>query len=98
MDMDSKKALEISVIDDPREFAAMEEEWDDLYRGAPLSTPFQSWAWLYSWWEFYGEGCQLRIVAVRDGDLLVGLVPLMLERRWGFFGKLLFIGRFDGLP
>ena len=85
------RLLDATVIDDPREFAAMEEEWDDLYRGAPLSTPFQSWAWLYSWWEYYGEGCRLRIVAVRDGNLLVGLVPLMLERRWGF-GRLLYIG------
>ncbi len=69
----------------------MEEEWNELYRNAPLATPFQSWAWLYSWWEFYGEDCQLRIIAVRDGHLLVGLAPLMLQRRWGF-GRLLFVG------
>ena len=25
------------------------KEWEDLYRNSPQATPFQSWAWLYSW-------------------------------------------------
>jgi CelD/BcsL family acetyltransferase involved in cellulose biosynthesis len=82
---------EIAIIDDAKEFAVLEEEWEDLYRDAPLATPFQSWAWLYSWWEFYGEQYQLRLITVRKEGLLVGIVPLMLKRRWGF-GRLLFIG------
>jgi hypothetical protein len=46
---------------------------------------------LYSWWESFGEGYELRLITVRDRDILVGLIPLMLKRRWGF-GKLLFLG------
>ncbi len=82
---------EIAIIDDAKEFAALEEEWEDLYRDAPLATPFQSWAWLYSWWEFYGEEYELRLITIRNEDLLVGIFPLMLKRRWGF-GRLLFVG------
>ena len=82
---------DISVIEDARAFAALEVEWEDLYRNAPLVTPFQSWAWLYSWWESYGKGYELRLVTMREGNLLVGLMPLMLERRWGV-GRLLFVG------
>lgn len=85
------RGLRAEVIESPENFAALEEEWEDLHRNSPRSTPFQSWAWLYSWWEAYGEGYEPRIVAVRDGDLLVGIIPLMLERRLGF-GRLLFIG------
>jgi CelD/BcsL family acetyltransferase involved in cellulose biosynthesis len=81
----------IVVVEDTGEFAALEEEWEDLYRNCARVTPFQSWAWLYSWWEYYGEGRELRIVTVRDGGLLVGLVPLMLERGQ-IFGRLLFLG------
>ena len=82
----------IAVLEDTKEFAALEEEWDDLYQDAPLATPFQSWAWLYSWWEFYGEPYELRLITVRnEGGVLVGIVPLMLKRRWGF-GRLLFVG------
>jgi hypothetical protein len=70
---------------------ALEQEWEDLYDNSPLATPFQSWAWLYSWWESFGKDYELRLITVRDGDLLVGLIPLMLEYRWSFH-KLLFIG------
>jgi CelD/BcsL family acetyltransferase involved in cellulose biosynthesis len=88
----SMPRAEFAVVEDARAFAALEREWDDLYRNSPLATPFQSWAWLYSWWEFYGEGYEPRLVTVRDDEgLLVGLVPLMLERKMGF-GRLLWIG------
>ena len=85
--------LNAAVYDDAKDFAALEEEWEELYRHCPSATPFQSWAWLYSWWEHYGEGYELRIITLRDGEegQLVGLLPLMLERRWGF-GRLLFVG------
>jgi CelD/BcsL family acetyltransferase involved in cellulose biosynthesis len=84
--------LEVAVIKDTQAFAALEEEWDDLYHNSRGTTPYQSWAWLYSWWETYGEDRELRLITVRSEDgLLVGLIPLMLERRWGF-GTLLFIG------
>ena len=83
---------ETTILEDTKEFAALEEEWEDLYQDAPLATPFQSWAWLYSWWEFYGEGYELRLITVRDDEgLLIGLAPLMLERGLGF-RKLLFVG------
>ncbi len=83
--------LDVTIIEDTQDFAALEGEWEELYRSSPAATPFQTWAWLYSWWEFYGEDYELRLVAVRYADLLVGLIPLMLERRRGF-RRLLFIG------
>jgi CelD/BcsL family acetyltransferase involved in cellulose biosynthesis len=82
---------EALVLEDTQDFAALEEEWEALCRDSPRATPFQSWAWLYSWWESYGGGYGLRLVAVREGDLLVGLVPLMLEHRRGL-RRLLFVG------
>jgi hypothetical protein len=42
------------ILDDAQDFVALREEWEELYRNAPAATPFQSWPWLYSWWEFYG--------------------------------------------
>jgi CelD/BcsL family acetyltransferase involved in cellulose biosynthesis len=79
------------VLTEDRDFASLEEEWGELYEHIPSATPFQSWAWLYSWWEVYGEGYQLRLIIVRDGDLLVGLLPLMARR-----GRLLLIGDLVG--
>lgn len=86
----------ITVLKDSQAFRALEEEWEDLYDDSALSTPFQSWAWLYSWWEAFGEGFELRLITVRNGGVLVGLIPLMLECWWGF-RRLLFIGKFGQL-
>lgn len=85
--------LNDAVLDEARAFATLKQEWDELYADSPLATPFQSWAWLYSWWEIYGENYDLRLITIRAGGLLVGILPMMLERRWGLFGRLLFIGK-----
>jgi CelD/BcsL family acetyltransferase involved in cellulose biosynthesis len=81
------------VLSHTTQFASLKEEWDDLYESCPSATPFSSWAWLYSWWEVYGEGSyKLRLITLRDeDDLLVGLLPLMARRRLGF-GRLLLLG------
>jgi CelD/BcsL family acetyltransferase involved in cellulose biosynthesis len=80
------------MVQNIREFEALEEEWEDLYHESSIATPFQSWAWLYSWWQSYGEGYELRLLTMRDdAGLLVGIMPLMLERKLGL-RRLLFIG------
>jgi CelD/BcsL family acetyltransferase involved in cellulose biosynthesis len=91
-----KSQLDVAVLEDSQAFKALEEEWEDLYHDLPLSTPFQSWSWLYSWWESFGEDCELRLITVRDGSFLVGLMPLVLER-WCGFRRLLFVGKSDQL-
>lgn len=91
-DGSSKRPCLPEVVEDIRSFAALESEWNDLYLHSPRATPFQSWAWLYSWWESYGANHRLRLVALRDeGGLLVGLMPMMIRRKGGL-AKLLFIG------
>ena len=87
----TERRLDTAVLRDTEDFAALEEEWAELYGRCPSATPFQSWAWLYSWWEHYGGDYELRLIAVREGDLLVGLAPLMLRRGPGF-GRLLLVG------
>ena len=87
-----QRPLRTTVLRDTREFASLQEEWDELYENCPLATPFQSWTWLYSWWEVYGEDYQLRLITVRDGGgLLVGLLPLMVSRGPSL-GRLLLVG------
>lgn len=57
------------VVDDLRRFRRLADEWADLYDRIPTATPFQSHAWLTSWWEHYGHPGRLRVVFVRrDGE------------------------------
>jgi CelD/BcsL family acetyltransferase involved in cellulose biosynthesis len=58
-------------------------EWDDLFARCAAATPFQSYAWLESWWRTYGEPGRLRLTLVRHGDRLVAAAPMTLRWRSG---------------
>ncbi|MFI8104047.1 GNAT family N-acetyltransferase [Streptomyces sp. NPDC086023] len=75
------RELSVTLCRDPRRFAALEAEWNRLMRACPTATPFQSHAWLHSWWLSYGREGRLRIVLVRRAGELVGAAPLMLVHR-----------------
>ncbi|MDX2935876.1 GNAT family N-acetyltransferase [Streptomyces ipomoeae] len=65
---------------DEREFAALAPAWERLYRRCGAATPFQSHAWLHSWWTSYGRPGRLRLVLVREGGEhgeLRAVAPLM---------------------
>ncbi|MHC0430739.1 GNAT family N-acetyltransferase [Streptomyces sp. O3] len=75
------RALSVAVCTDPAEFAALGAEWNLLHRRCRTATPFQSHAWLHSWWLSYGGAGRLRVVLVRDGDRLVAAAPLTRRPR-----------------
>jgi CelD/BcsL family acetyltransferase involved in cellulose biosynthesis len=53
-------------------------EWDALAveSGEPTAAP----GWMLAWWRHLAPpGCELRIVAVRDGEELIGIVPLYAD-------------------
>ncbi|GGZ49613.1 GNAT family N-acetyltransferase [Streptomyces subrutilus] len=81
MSAGSTGGLSVTLCRDPRQFAGLEEPWNRLVRGCPTATPFQSHAWLHSWWLSYGREGRLRILLVRRGGELVGAAPLMLVHR-----------------
>jgi CelD/BcsL family acetyltransferase involved in cellulose biosynthesis len=62
--------------------AGLGPEWDDLFARCAAATPFQSHAWLESWWQAYGVPGQLRLVVVRVDDRLVGAAALRTRRHW----------------
>ncbi|MFD0315103.1 GNAT family N-acetyltransferase [Streptomyces flavalbus] len=66
------------LVTDERAFAALAPDWARLYGGCRAATPFQSHAWLHSWWLSYGRPGRLRLVVVRDGTDLVAAAPLTL--------------------
>ncbi|WP_108934008.1 GNAT family N-acetyltransferase [Streptomyces ardesiacus] len=71
----------VELVTDEAVFAALAPEWDRLYGRCAAATPFQSHAWLHSWWRSYGPPGRLRVVLARDGRELVAAAPLMLVRR-----------------
>ncbi|WP_399885143.1 GNAT family N-acetyltransferase [Streptomyces sp. BBFR51] len=73
--------LVTELVTDGRAFAALAPQWARLYGRCATATPFQSHAWLLSWWRSYGSGGRLRLVLARDGRELVAAAPLTLVRR-----------------
>jgi CelD/BcsL family acetyltransferase involved in cellulose biosynthesis len=73
-------ALHVDVIRDEAAFLAMGPEWDALVERAGIDHPFLRHDWVRTWWECFGSGKDLYVVAVRRGERLVGLAPLMRTR------------------
>ncbi|MEV0633459.1 GNAT family N-acetyltransferase [Streptomyces sp. NPDC050619] len=69
------------LVTDERDFAELASDWGELYRRCATATPFQSHAWLHSWWLSYGRRGRLRLILVRDGGELVAAAPLMRVSR-----------------
>jgi hypothetical protein len=81
-------ALTVGLTSDNDAFRALEDQWHALHEACPQATPFQTWEWLYTWWEFYGTPGTLRLVTARRDDRLVGVLPLMVTGP----GRLQFVG------
>jgi CelD/BcsL family acetyltransferase involved in cellulose biosynthesis len=74
--------LATEVITDAAGLDALREEWDALVvaAGLPMAAPAWALAWLR---HLAPDDAQARVIAVRDGDTLVGLAPLFLSRDGG---------------
>ncbi|MEV0318835.1 GNAT family N-acetyltransferase [Streptomyces sp. NPDC050658] len=70
----------VELCTDQEEFGALAPAWARLHRRCRTATPFQSHAWLHSWWLSYGTRGRLRVVLVRRDGELVAAAPLMRKR------------------
>ncbi|MGQ5638200.1 MULTISPECIES: GNAT family N-acetyltransferase [unclassified Streptomyces] len=77
----ARRARTAELVTDEAEFAALAPAWERLYGRCAAATPFQSHAWLHSWWLTYGRPGRLRVLLVRSGGDLVAAAPLMLVHR-----------------
>jgi CelD/BcsL family acetyltransferase involved in cellulose biosynthesis len=58
-------------------FEALKNEWNALLRRSQFDTIFLTWEWQTTWWQHLGRSRgPLYILAGRDGDRLVAIIPL----------------------
>jgi CelD/BcsL family acetyltransferase involved in cellulose biosynthesis len=62
-----------------QELESLRGEWQDLLSRAPEPHVFHRPLWLELWLEHFGDGREPLFLAVRDGQSLVGVAPLMRE-------------------
>ncbi len=71
----------MNCVEDPREFATLELEWDELLASSSAAGPFLRWEWLYPWWQHLAGAARLKLLTVRAaGGALVALAPLCVTR------------------
>jgi len=74
--------MQTRFITTEEELVAIKEDWDRLVAGRPeTDRPFYSWDWFYRSWIHFGKstGQGLFIVAVSEGERLVGILPLVRD-------------------
>jgi CelD/BcsL family acetyltransferase involved in cellulose biosynthesis len=81
--------LSIEKATKEEEFEALAKEWNALVRASANDTLTLTHEWLTTWWEVFGEGRELYILLVRDGNELIGIAP-MLKRTVQHYGVLPF--------
>jgi CelD/BcsL family acetyltransferase involved in cellulose biosynthesis len=82
--------LTVERIVDNQSWLELQGEWDELVLESSDATAFQTFPWLFSWWEVFGEGELLILVARDERQRLVGLAPLSVQRN-GFFWSVKFL-------
>ncbi len=72
---------QIRLITSTKEFESLHNQWNSLLDQNHIKSAILTWEWLFAWWTVFGEKKQLWIVTVWENENLVGIAPLMLEKR-----------------
>lgn len=72
-------AIETAWIEDPTEFAKLEDEWESLLPSD--ARPFDLHCWHSVWWGAFGGSDHLAVATVRREGRLVGAFPLRRQGR-----------------
>src|SRR5437867_10191820 len=81
----------VEVVSDYQAFLDLEPGWNNLLQGAGIDHPFLTHEWVRTWWQSFGSGKTLHIIAVQRRGKLVAIAPMMLskERIYGLNVRLL---------
>lgn len=73
-------SVDVRIVSEEAAWDRLRGEWSDLFAASPQAVPPLHFDWLRTWWQVYGPRYSrpggLRVVAVRRGPRLVGVLPL----------------------
>ncbi len=82
--------IRIQQVTTTEKLEALRSEWHGLWSDASAATPFSSPDWLIPWWRHLGQG-RLSVLALRDGDRLIAVMPCAERQsalpRWALLGE-----------
>lgn len=71
--------LKVTSVHEAHPNSSLIEEWRELIDDAEHATPFQTPAWVTTWWKHFGKTKKPNWIELREGDDLVGLYPLYIS-------------------
>ena len=60
-------------------FASLYSHWTDPRHNLSWSCIFVLPTWLQVWWQVFGSGAELYLRAVRQGDEIIGIAPMLIR-------------------
>lgn len=73
--------MQIKEITTKKEFYKLGSIWDILLQQSGSNTIFSTFEWLSAWWEHFGQDKELFILLAKENEEIVGIAPLMAEKR-----------------
>ncbi len=67
--------IKLKIISDIKGFEELQEGWIELAEKSETHI-FQTYEWNHVWWEHFGATKKLHIVAVYEGERVIGIAPL----------------------
>jgi CelD/BcsL family acetyltransferase involved in cellulose biosynthesis len=72
--------IEIRRISDEAGFRALAPYWNGLLASSAAPGFFLTWDWIETWWDHYGPGFDLFVLAAIENGVPVALAPLVLRK------------------
>ncbi len=72
--------LSVRIVSDLNGWQALQPWWDTLLEASTDSTPWQTFDYLWCWWQHLREARQLRIIVVESAGVPVMIFPLQITR------------------
>jgi CelD/BcsL family acetyltransferase involved in cellulose biosynthesis len=82
----------VECVQDVSGFAALQPCWNELLQASAADNPFLTFEWLYPWWTHLADHARLQLLAVRSGETLIAVAPLMTRRSFGWLPRVEFLG------
>lgn len=80
--------MQIDVIRNIEHLASLQEAWNQAVENSIFDSVFVTHEWFYSWAKNFITNDNMYIVVASDGDMLLGIMPLLLEQyRRGIWTK-----------
>jgi CelD/BcsL family acetyltransferase involved in cellulose biosynthesis len=67
--------VEINTL---QQLAAYEADWNALFHRTPRASFFQTYEWFVTHWKHFGAGRKMRVLIVRSGETVTGIMPLCI--------------------